>query len=89
MKIHHIIFISILTAATHLNAHAQLAPAQNLQDFEFALGELESSYAGFDIYVNDSTKSAYDNLVQSLRSKLSQGTPGWEAALELYFRKHR
>lgn len=71
-------------ATVNIKANTNLTVKQNLEDFEFALGELESSYAGFDIYVNDSTRSDYDLLVQSLRSKLSQGTSGWEAALELY-----
>lgn len=57
---------------------------QNIEDFEFALEELESSYSGFDTYVNDSTRIAYNNLVSKLRNDIGAGRAGWDAALQLY-----
>lgn len=58
--------------------------AQNIEDFEFALEELESSYSGFDTYVNDLTRTEYNNIVGQLRKDIDGGRVGWDAALQLY-----
>lgn len=58
---------------------------QNIEDFNFALKELETSYAGFDTYVNDATRQEYDSIVSSLRHEIElTGRPGYDAALYLY-----
>lgn len=62
-----------------------LSVDQNIEDFNFALKELETSYAGFDTYVNDATRQEYDSIVSSLRYEIEQtGRPGYDAALYLY-----
>ena len=58
---------------------------QNIEDFNFALKELETSYAGFDTYVNDSTRQEYDSIVSSLKHEIElKVRPGYDAALFLY-----
>ena len=59
--------------------------SQNLEDFEFALQELESSYAGCDTDVNDATREEYDSIVSVLRLQIESGKrAGYDAALFLY-----
>lgn len=71
---------------TGTNPHNSLLSVdQNIEDFNFALKELETSYAGFDTYVNDATRQEYDSIVSSLRHEIElTGRPGYDAALYLY-----
>lgn len=58
---------------------------QNIEDFNFAVKELETSYAGFDTYVNDVTRQEYDTIISTLRHGIEiKGRPGYDAALFLY-----
>lgn len=84
-----IIIYVIVFGCVSLNLLAQskneLTVKQNLEDFDFALQELESSYSGFDVYVNESTRQEYDSLVSNLRYQIElQNRPGYDAALYLY-----
>ncbi len=64
-----------------MSLHAQeLTIAQHLEDFDFAVNEVEVSYAGFPTYVNDTTRADYDNMVKHLRDEIEQGKiEGWDA----------
>ena len=58
---------------------------QNIEDFNFAVKELETSYAGVDTYVNDVTRQEYDSIISTLRHGIEiKGRPGYDAALFLY-----
>ncbi|MDE6533489.1 MAG: S41 family peptidase [Muribaculaceae bacterium] len=64
---------------------SSLTVDQNVEDFDFALTELETSYAGFVTYVNDSTRQEYDSIVSSLKHEIElKIRPGYDAALFLY-----
>ncbi|MBD5246575.1 MAG: hypothetical protein HDS54_00200 [Barnesiella sp.] len=85
MKIQKVLLIILATFTLQLyGQNNTLSQTKNLEDLEFAINELESSYAGFDYFVNDSTRQDYNQLVQKLRSQIEKGTPGWEAVLQLY-----
>ncbi len=84
----HFITLSLCALST-LSVKGQsnpnFSPKQNLEDFEYALKQLEQSYSGFDIYVNDITKFEYDSLVYSLRNEIiTCNRPGWDASNQLY-----
>lgn len=62
-----------------------LTPQNHLDDFNFALYELETSYAGFETCVTDANRQQYDSIVSSLRVQIeTQNRPGYDAALYLY-----
>lgn len=64
---------------------SSLTVDQNIEDFVFALNELETSYAGFDTYVNDSTRQEYDSIVSTLRQQIETNErSGYDAVLFLY-----
>ncbi|MDE7385671.1 MAG: S41 family peptidase [Muribaculaceae bacterium] len=85
MKLQKVLLIILATFTLQLyGQNNSLSQTENLEDFEFAINELESSYAGFDDFVNDSTRQGYNQLVQKLRTQIEKGTPGWEAVLQLY-----
>ena len=64
---------------------SSLTVDQNVEDFVFALKELETGYAGFDTYVNDSTRQDYDSMVSTLRQQIEANErSGYDAALFLY-----
>lgn len=85
MKIQKVLLIILATFTLQLyGQNNSLSQTENLDDFEFAVTELESSYAGFDYFINDSTLQEYNQLVHKLRSQIEKGTPGWEAVLQLY-----
>ena len=84
----HFITLSLCALST-LSVKGQsnpnFSPKQNLEDFEYALKQLEQSYSGFDIYVNDITKFEYDSLVYSLRNEIiTCNRPGCDASNQLY-----
>ena len=63
---------------------SSLTVDQNVEDFVFALKELETGYAGFDTYVNDSTRQDYDSMVSTLRQQIETNErSGYDAALFL------
>lgn len=79
----------VLICLVNLNISAQtiqeFSIEQNLEDFDFAIRELETSYSGFDVYVNQSTQQEYDSIVANLRNQIeTQNRPGYDAALYLY-----
>lgn len=61
--------ISIVGISPNLFAQtiSQFTVRQNLEDFNYALDELEKSYAGFETYVNETTRQQYDSIVARLR----------------------
>ncbi len=62
-----------------------LTPQNHLDDFNFALYELETSYAGFETCVTDANRQQYDSIVSSLRVHIeTQNRPGYDAAIYLY-----
>lgn len=64
---------------------SMLTVKQNTEDFNYALKELEDSYAGFDTSVNDTTRQEYDSIVSSLKLEIeTKGRSGYDAALFLY-----
>ncbi len=75
----HISMIFAILLAMSLHAQ-ELTIAQHLEDFDFAVNEVEVSYAGFPTYVNDTTRADYDNMVKHLRDEIEQGKiEGWDA----------
>ncbi len=63
----------------------QFTVKQNLEDFNYALHELETSYAGFETYVNETSRQPYDSIVAHLRTQIeTENRPGYDAALLLY-----
>lgn len=77
-----IIGISSITAQTE---QPDSSIAQSLEDFEFALHELELSYAGFETQVTDANRQQYDSIVATLRNQIeTQNRPGYDAVLYLY-----
>lgn len=86
--IHILSFLLTIVVSTGLlwaQPKSPLTVDQNIEDFNFALKELETSYAGFDTYVNDATRQEYDSIVSSLRYEVElTGRPGYDAALYLY-----
>ncbi|MCM1138771.1 MAG: S41 family peptidase [Muribaculum sp.] len=85
----HLRIVFLFCAICSLCVSAQYFPEytnqQNLEDFEYALNQLENSYSGFDIYVNDTNRTEYDSLVSSLRNDIiTTNRPGWDASNELY-----
>ena len=80
----HISMIFAILLAMSLHAQ-ELTIAQNLEDFDFAVNEVEVSYAGFPTYVNDTTKADYDNMVKHLRDEIEQGKiEGWDAVARYF-----
>lgn len=83
------VFVLMFLTASSESLYAQkinrLSVSQNLEDFEFALKELENSYAGFDTYVNDATREEFDSIVSALRLQINiENRAGYDAALFLY-----
>ena len=65
--------------------NSQLSVAQHIEDFDFAVKELETSYAGFNNKVNDATRPEYDSIVSTLRLQVkTMKRTGSDAALYLY-----
>lgn len=88
-ELKHIRIALCFCAICSLCVSAQYFPEytyqQNLEDFEYALNQLENSYSGFDIYVNDFNRMEYDSIVSSLRNDIiTKNRPGWDASNELY-----
>lgn len=84
-------FLVVVEAVAQVNVtgtnphNSLLSVDQNIEDFNFALKELETSYAGFDTYVNDSTRQEYDSIVSTLRQQIGTNErSGSDAALFLY-----
>ncbi len=84
-------FLVVVEAVAQVNVtgtnphNSLLSVDQNIEDFNFALKELETSYAGFDTYVNDSTRQEYDSIVSTLRQQIETNErSGYDAALFLY-----
>lgn len=86
MRILSFLLMSVVsTGLLWSQSKSSLTVDQNIEDFNFALKELETSYAGFDTYVNDSTRQEYDSIVSSLRHEIElKVRPGYDAALFLY-----
>ena len=79
------LFMVISAICLYAQPVSRLTVAQNVEDFDFALKELETSYAGFDTYVNDSTRQEYDSIVSTLRQQIETNKrSGYDAALFLY-----
>lgn len=72
MLMRRMVFYMFFIVGVSLNLFAQTVPQftvkQNLEDFNYALYELETSYAGFETYVNEVTRQQYDSIVANLRS---------------------
>ncbi len=65
--------------------NSQLSVSQHIEDFDFAVKELETSYAGFDNKVTDATRPEYDSIVSTLRLQVkTMKRTGSDAALYLY-----
>ncbi len=84
-----IVLYTIFIVGISLNLFAQTIPQftvrQNLEDFNYALDELEKSYAGFETYVNETTRQQYDSIVARLRKQIeTENRLGYDAALFLY-----
>ena len=79
-------FCVIVSAATIAqNEHPDNSIAQSLEDFEFALHELESSYAGFETQITEANRQQYDSIVATMRNQIeTQNRPGYDAVLYLY-----
>ena len=62
-ELKHIRIALCFCAICSLCVSAQYFPEytyqQNLEDFEYALNQLENNYSGFDIYVNDFNRMEY------------------------------
>lgn len=80
-----IILLIVAPLKIYAQENFELTVNQNLEDFDYAVQELEMSYSGFDVYVNQSTKQEYDSIVASLRNQIeAKNRPGYDAALYLY-----
>lgn len=86
-----IIFLFCTTFTMAVAAMAQtetpdsITRQHHIDDFNFALHELETSYAGFETCVTDANRQQYDSIVSSLRVQIeTQNRPGYDAALYLY-----
>ncbi len=84
MKRTIITFCLILWVAVVQSAFAQDID-KHLMDYDFAVNELENSYAGFQSYTTGAKLSQYEILRDSLRIKVSKGEQhGYDAAAELF-----
>ena len=80
----YIAIISALLVTMGIFAQ-ELSVTQHLEDFDFAVNEVEVSYAGFPTYVNDTTKTDYENMVKHLRDKIELGKiEGWDAVAQYF-----
>ncbi len=86
--IHILSFLLTIVVSTGLlwsQPKSPLTVNQNIEDFEFALHELESSYAGFETKITEANRQQYDSIVATLRNQIeTQKRPGYDAVLYLY-----
>lgn len=77
--------VTVVTSIVAQTEQTNNSIAQNLEDFEFALHELESSYAGFETKITEANRQQYDSIVATLRNQIeTQNRPGYDAVLYLY-----
>lgn len=77
--------VTVVTAIIAQTEQPDSSIAQSLEDFEFALHELELSYAGFETQVTDANRQQYDSIVATLRNQIeTQNRPGYDAVLYIY-----
>lgn len=60
----------VVTAIIAQTEQPDNSVAQNLEDFEFALHELESNYAGFETQITEANRQQYDSIVATLRNQI-------------------
>lgn len=77
--------VTVVTSIVAQTEQTNSSIAQNLEDFEFALHELESNYAGFETKITEANRQQYDSIVATLRNQIeTQNRPGYDAVLYLY-----
>ena len=58
----------------------ELTVEQHLEDYDYAVKYIEDNYSGFSFWVNDSTRSDYEETKSRLRGEVEQGErPCWDA----------
>ena len=58
----------------------ELTVEQHLEDYDFAVKYIEDNYSGFSFWVNDSTRSDYEETKNRLRGDVERGErPCWDA----------
>lgn len=67
-----------------LPAAAQMTPEKHLADYDFAVRQVEESYAGYPSSVTAANRVEYESLKERLRSEVLEGRNGYEAVGELF-----
>lgn len=76
--------LTLLGVVGLLPAAAQMTPEKHLADYDFAVRQVEESYAGYPSSVTAANRAQYESLKERLRSEVLEGRNGYEAAGELF-----
>ncbi len=74
------LFLCLFVGLMAMAQSPQLTVEQHLEDFDFAVKYIEDNYSGFSFWVNDSTRSDYEETKSRLRGEVERGErPCWDA----------